>query len=183
MPTFSNLAMADPPSPWSMSTENVGTIGTCTRSNYLECPCMVIGKGAEALDLLNCMVAEVSKSTMVDYILGVSDPLQWHSQVFPDAQLFLRWAREKGLKVGIISNAEYRYQDVILPALGLNQGSEWDFGVFSGLEGVEKPDPRIYKIALERAGNIAPEETMHIGDSMRKDYVPAKSVGMNALLL
>ena len=55
--------------------------------------------------------------------------------------------------------------------------------MFSGLEGVEKPDPRIYKIALERAGNIAPEETLHIGDSMRKDYVPAKSVGMNALLL
>lgn len=55
--------------------------------------------------------------------------------------------------------------------------------MFSGLEGVEKPDPRIYKIALERAGNIAPEETLHIGDSMRKDYVPAKSVGMKALLL
>ena len=63
------------------------------------------------------------------------------------------------------------------------QGSEWDFGVFSGLEGVEKPDPRIYEIALERAGNIAPEETLHIGDSLRKDYFPAKSVGMHALLL
>ncbi|KAI3440288.1 uncharacterized protein J3R85_003922 [Psidium guajava] len=103
--------------------------------------------------------------------------------VFPDSQPFLRWLRQKGLKVGIVSNAEYRYKDVILPALGLNQGSEWDFGVFSGLEGVEKPDPRIYEIALERAGNIAPEEALHIGDSMRKDYVPAKSVGMHALLV
>lgn len=65
----------------------------------------------------------------------------------------------------------------------LTQGSEWDFGVFSGLEGVEKPNPRIYEIALERAGNVAPEEVLHIGDSMRKDYVPAKSVGMHALLL
>jgi FMN phosphatase YigB (HAD superfamily) len=62
------------------------------------------------------------------------------------------------------------------------QGSEWDFGVFSGLEGVEKPDTRIYEIALERAG-VAPEEVLHIGDSMRKDYVPAKNVGMQALLL
>lgn len=65
----------------------------------------------------------------------------------------------------------------------LMQGSEWDFGVFSGLEGVEKPNPRIYEIALERAGNVAPEEVLHIGDSMRKDYLPAKSVGMHALLL
>ena len=63
------------------------------------------------------------------------------------------------------------------------QGSEWDFGVFSGLEGVEKPNPKIYEIALERAGNIAPKEALHIGDSMRKDFEPAKSIGMHALLL
>lgn len=41
--------------------------------------------------------------------------------VFPDSQPFLRWARGKGLTVGIISNAEYRYKDVILPALGINE--------------------------------------------------------------
>ncbi|XP_051128811.1 uncharacterized protein LOC127249832 isoform X2 [Andrographis paniculata] len=103
--------------------------------------------------------------------------------IFPDSQPFLRWLHGKGVTVGIVSNAEYRYQDVILPALGLHQGSEWDFGVFSGLEGVEKPDPRMYEIALKRAGNISPEEALHIGDSMRKDYLPAKSIGMHALLL
>lgn len=103
--------------------------------------------------------------------------------VFLDSQPFLRWARQKGLIVGIVSNAEYRYQDVILPALGLNRGLEWDFGVFSGIVGVEKPDPRIYQIALEKAGNINPSEALHIGDSMRKDYLPARSVGMHALLL
>ncbi|RZR79095.1 hypothetical protein BHM03_00004696 [Ensete ventricosum] len=62
-------------------------------------------------------------------------------------------------------------------------GSEWDFGVFSGIEGVEKPDPRIYEIALEKAGNIAAEEAVHIGDSMRKDYLPATSMGMQAMIL
>ncbi|XP_071722935.1 uncharacterized protein [Rutidosis leptorrhynchoides] len=103
--------------------------------------------------------------------------------VFPDSQPFLRWLRSQGVTVGVVSNAEYRYPDVILPALGLNEGSEYDFGVFSGLVGVEKPNPKIYEIALERAGNIAPEETLHIGDSMRKDYAPAKSIGMHALLL
>lgn len=103
--------------------------------------------------------------------------------IFPDAIPFLRWVREKGITVGIVSNAEYRYKDVILPALGLNQGSEWDFGVFSGLEGIEKPNAKIYEIALERAGDIVPEETLHIGDSLRKDYIPAKSLGMHAVLL
>eukprot|EP00252_Welwitschia_mirabilis_P002742 TRINITY_DN12701_c1_g2_i1.p1 TRINITY_DN12701_c1_g2~~TRINITY_DN12701_c1_g2_i1.p1 ORF type:complete len:255 (+),score=47.31 TRINITY_DN12701_c1_g2_i1:570-1334(+) len=112
-------------------------------------------------------------------VFGSSAPYS----VFPDSVAFLRWARSKGLLVGIVSNAEYRYQDVILPALGMNQGSEWDFGVFSGLEGVEKPDPAIYLRALEKAGNIAASDILHIGDSMRKDYIPAKSIGMHALLL
>ncbi|EFJ33411.1 hypothetical protein SELMODRAFT_167838 [Selaginella moellendorffii] len=103
--------------------------------------------------------------------------------IFPDAQPFLRWARASGLSVGIVSNAESRYRDVILPALGLNQGSEWDFGVFSGLEGVEKPDPGIYKLALEKAGNVPPSMALHIGDSLRKDYLPAQSLGIHAILL
>ncbi|KAL6629935.1 hypothetical protein ACP70R_029700 [Stipagrostis hirtigluma subsp. patula] len=103
--------------------------------------------------------------------------------VFPDAQRFLRWLRRRGIVVGIVSNAEHRYRDVVLPAVGLNQGSEWDFGVFSGVAGVEKPDPRIYEAALEAAGGVPPAEALHIGDSMRKDYAPARGVGMHALLL
>ncbi|XP_015065558.2 haloacid dehalogenase-like hydrolase domain-containing protein 3 [Solanum pennellii] len=104
-------------------------------------------------------------------------------RIFPDAIPFLRWLRKRDVTVGLVSNAEYRYRDIILPALGLNQGSEWDFGVFSGLEGVEKPDPRIFEIALKKAGNVAPEEALHIGDSLRKDYLAARGVGMHALLL
>lgn len=43
--------------------------------------------------------------------------------IYPDAQPFLRWARKQGIIVGVVSNAEYRYRDVILPCLGLNQVS------------------------------------------------------------
>jgi FMN phosphatase YigB (HAD superfamily) len=64
------------------------------------------------------------------------------------------------------------------------QGEEWDFGVFSGIEGVQKPDPEIFKIALKRANqDITPEQALHIGDSLRKDFVPATSLSMHALLL
>lgn len=100
-----------------------------------------------------------------------------------DAKPFLHWIRKQGIIVGIVSNAEHRYRDVILPTLGLNQGSEWDFGVFSGIDGVEKPDPRIYDLALEKAGMENACEALHIGDSYNKDYLPAKSVGMHAVLL
>ena len=64
------------------------------------------------------------------------------------------------------------------------QGEEWDFGVFSGIEGVQKPDPEIFKIALRRANqDNTPEQALHIGDSLRKDFLPATSIGMHALLL
>lgn len=63
------------------------------------------------------------------------------------------------------------------------QGSEWDFGVFSGIVGFEKPDPRIFEAALQKAGGVAPDQALHIGDSLRKDYLPARSLGMHALLL
>ncbi|KAI3474330.1 hypothetical protein Pfo_029153 [Paulownia fortunei] len=36
----------------------------------------------------------------------------------------------KGVIVGNVSVAEYWYQDIILPASGLHQGSEWDIGEF-----------------------------------------------------
>lgn len=61
--------------------------------------------------------------------------------------------------------------------------------MFSGVVGVEKPDPRIYEAALQQAaggtgtGGVAPGEALHIGDSLRKDYAPARSLGMHALLL
>ncbi|KAG0627042.1 hypothetical protein M758_2G170000 [Ceratodon purpureus] len=103
--------------------------------------------------------------------------------IYNDAQPFLRWARKQGLIVGVLSNAEFRYRDIILPTLGLHQGSEWDFGVFSGIVGFEKPDPRIFEIALQKAGGVAPDQTLHIGDSLRKDYLPARSLGMHSLLI
>ena len=68
-------------------------------------------------------------------------------------------------------------------SLSVLQGSEWDFGVFSGIVGFEKPDPRIFEIALQKAGGVAPDQTLHIGDSLRKDYLPARSLGMHSLLI
>ncbi|KAJ7547057.1 hypothetical protein O6H91_08G066900 [Diphasiastrum complanatum] len=103
--------------------------------------------------------------------------------LFPDAIPFVRWARSEGIVVGILSNSDSRYQDVILPALGLHQGSEWDFGIFSGTVGLEKPDPSMYELALRSAGNIPVANSLHIGDNFEKDYLPALSIGMKALLL
>ena len=50
----------------------------------------------------------------------------------------------------------------------------------SGEEGIAKPDPELFRIALRRAG-CTPEETAMIGDRPDNDIIPAKGLGMCAV--
>jgi putative hydrolase of the HAD superfamily len=47
---------------------------------------------------------------------------------------------------------------------------------------VEKPDPRLFRLALQRAG-AAPEEAVHVGDLYEVDVVGARAAGIRAILL
>jgi FMN phosphatase YigB (HAD superfamily) len=49
-------------------------------------------------------------------------------------------------------------------------------------EGVEKPDPRLFEIALERSG-ARRGETLHVGDLYHVDVQGARSAGLDAVLL
>ena len=48
--------------------------------------------------------------------------------------------------------------------------------------GVEKPDPRLFRIALERSGASA-DTTIHVGDLYQVDVVGARAAGVRAVLL
>ena len=48
--------------------------------------------------------------------------------------------------------------------------------VESAVVGVRKPDPRIFSLGVEALG-LRPEEVLVIGDSYKKDIVPAESIG------
>ncbi|HXH61298.1 MAG TPA: HAD-IA family hydrolase, partial [Fimbriimonadaceae bacterium] len=58
----------------------------------------------------------------------------------------------------------------------------FDAVVASLEEGVEKPDPRIFQIALERLG-VPPESALHVGDNPVDDWQGAKSAGIKALVI
>lgn len=82
-----------------------------------------------------------------------------------------------GYKTGIISNA--------WPELRHWLEVEWciadafDHVVISAEEGVLKPDPRIYHLALNRLG-VAPSETIFI-DDFKENVVGALDIGMQAI--
>lgn len=46
----------------------------------------------------------------------------------------------------------------------------------STIEGIRKPDPTLWKLAIDRAG-YRPEEVLVVGDSMKNDILPALSLG------
>jgi HAD superfamily hydrolase (TIGR01509 family) len=79
----------------------------------------------------------------------------------------------------VVSNANGRLH-AVMERLGLARF--FDVMLDSHLEGVEKPDPRLFEIALERAGG-RPETTLHVGDFYWIDVQGARAAGLRAVLL
>ncbi len=52
----------------------------------------------------------------------------------------------------------------------------------SAVVGVRKPDPRIFMLGVEALG-LQPSEVLVVGDSYKKDIVPAESIGCHVLWL
>jgi putative hydrolase of the HAD superfamily len=100
-------------------------------------------------------------------------------RLFPDVVATLEALRAAGLTLGLVSNFE-EWLERLLESLGVTPF--FAIRVISGVEGVEKPDPRIFLLALERAGAL-PSQSVYVGDSPSFDVEPARSVGMFAVLL
>ena len=91
----------------------------------------------------------------------------------------LRYLKELGYGVGLISNWDKTARDV----LRRNQlDEELDIMVISSELEVEKPDPAIFVHALQMAG-ITAEESLYVGDNYYDDYIGSSQVGMNCLLI
>jgi HAD superfamily hydrolase (TIGR01549 family) len=91
----------------------------------------------------------------------------------------LRLLRERGLKLVVVSNANGRLRSM-MERLGL--APLVDVMLDSHEEGVEKPDPRLFALALERSGGRA-ESTLHVGDLYHVDVLGARNAGLRAALI
>lgn len=106
----------------------------------------------------------------------------WHHEderPYPDAAEVLERLKERGYRIGIIANQSAGTAER-LRSWGLM--AYIDLAVASAEEGVSKPDPAIFRIALARAG-CQPHEAAMIGDRLDNDIAPAKAVGMHTVSL
>jgi putative hydrolase of the HAD superfamily len=99
--------------------------------------------------------------------------------VLPGVRESLVRFRRAGLRLAVVSNANGTVR-ALFERLGL-LGS-FDAVLDSTIEGVEKPDPRLFLLALARLG-AEPAGALHVGDLYHVDVVGARAAGLRAVLL
>lgn len=100
-------------------------------------------------------------------------------RVYDDVVATLSALRARGLKLVVVSNWDSRLRGI---AEGLGLAKLVDALVISAEAGVRKPDPGIFKLALEKAG-VKPHEALHVGDLAEEDVVGAQRAGVRAVLI
>ena len=101
----------------------------------------------------------------------------WH--IFPDAYPALTALQERGLTVGAVSNWVWNLPE-LLHALDLVR--HFDYIAASARIGFEKPHPRIFEWALQRADVVA-AAVIHVGDHIDADVEGARGVGIDPVLI
>jgi putative hydrolase of the HAD superfamily len=101
-------------------------------------------------------------------------------RLFPKTPSALIYLKSKGYHLGVISDGITIKQWEKLIRLGLNHF--FDEVVTSEEAGVEKPDERIFRLALDRMG-CQPTKSIMIGNKFNKDIIGAINIGMSAILV
>lgn len=99
--------------------------------------------------------------------------------LFEDARGLLEWLPAR-LPVGVITNGSSDTQWEKIRRLGLDAVTKAN--LVSGDIGAAKPDPVIFRHALDRLG-VMPHDAWHVGDSLMSDVGGAKSAGLTAVWL
>lgn len=104
--------------------------------------------------------------------------VQW-TRPYPESRATLEVLRTRGYGLGVVSNAT----DEVMERLGeFDLKDYFDSVTYSQEAGANKPDPRIFLLALDRAGCVA-AEAVHVGNRYEDDVVGARSVGIAPVLV
>ena len=98
--------------------------------------------------------------------------------IFPHSRPLLQELKKRGYITGVITNGPSLLQNHKMQMSGL---MPWvDMLLVSGDVGIHKPDPRLYKIGVERLG-LQPEECVYVGDHPVNDIQGALGAGMKVI--
>jgi len=102
------------------------------------------------------------------------------ASVRPDVVEVARDARRRGVKTAVVTNNVREFGDAwqsMLPVAEL-----FDVVVDSAHVGIRKPDPRIFRLALERLGGTKPESAVFL-DDFPGNVAAAECLGIRGILV
>jgi putative hydrolase of the HAD superfamily len=89
----------------------------------------------------------------------------------------LSYLKSRSYKIGLISDCAPELPEIWNDTIF---APYFDATVFSCTAGMNKADPRIFQIAVEKLA-VKPEKCMYIADGMRNELANAKKLGMHAV--
>jgi HAD superfamily hydrolase (TIGR01549 family) len=100
-----------------------------------------------------------------------------HFELYDDVLPVLAALRERGLKIGLVSNTARDLEEFVR-----HHGLDVDTTLTSRVHGKTKPHVTIFRAALDGLG-VAPSEAAMVGDSPHDDIEGARALGMRAFLV
>lgn len=116
---------------------------------------------------------------LIEIFFSEGNAIRLWSYVLPGTYEALGILQAMGYQMHVISNADGSIEQQLIEG---NLRSFFNVVIDSYVVKVEKPNPKIFEIALEKA-NCKPKESLYIGDIYDIDIVGANSVGMQAVLI
>jgi dephospho-CoA kinase len=127
--------------------------------------------------LLHRLGIDDGNDGLVERIVTEYPYVRW-CVVYPQVRGVLDVLKRRGVSMGMISNA---YPSLLEVLDFLDLSHYLDPVIVSALIGVEKPDPRIFRIALDRMGWPA-EQTLFV-DDVEANVIAAQAQGMVGVLI
>jgi REG-2-like HAD superfamily hydrolase len=93
---------------------------------------------------------------------------------YPDVQPALEALKKRGCLLGVIANGEHYVKEALVK---LSLAEYLDVITISEDVGVEKPDPRIFQLTIEKF-SLKPEQCVYVGDVPEIDLVGARNAGI-----
>lgn len=96
-------------------------------------------------------------------------------ELYPGVRDTLEELKKLGLRLAVITDADRHHAHARLTRVGL-----FDFFellVSADITGTKKPDPAHFLFALDALG-LRPEESLVVGDSIKRDIAPARRLGL-----
>lgn len=133
-----------------------------------------------------CNVPEALRADAHEHLDSEFQTAALWSRVIPGSIDGLRTLAHTGVRLGIVSNADgsvgqrLREQEVLQVGPGL--GVRVECVIDSGEVGIQKPDPRIFHVALDALG-VDAADAWYVGDMPGIDVVGARAAGLRPFVM